>query len=112
MSDIFWFIGGRVMYVWWFSPLLIWVMFFWFVFFEFRVGENTQGSTYNYTLVLPSLNAIMLSADLSRVSCRGEYTGEEIRIVTLVLPSLNRFFDLYFLDLTFCRGDIVGEEIF
>jgi len=45
------------------------------------------------------------------VSCRGEYTGEEIKLITLVLPSLNRIVCIYRLSVLFkCRGDYTGEE--
>jgi len=69
------------------SPLIDYCVFDVLFSFLFSDDGEIHRGVLIYTLVLPS---VMLFYVLF-CSCRGDYTGEEIKVITLVLPSLNRF---------------------
>ena len=99
--------------VWWFSPLLMRLVFFLFLFFIcFSCRGDSQGRNIVDTLVLPSLNRTIraMPPDFT-ITCRGDSQGR-IEKATLVLPSLNRnsfsgvCFPPFF---NSCQGDYTGD---
>ena len=63
-------------------------------------------------VVLPSFGIMIFLFMSVVVSCRGEYTGEELCFNTLVLPSLNRILQVSNVVYLFCfmSGRFTGEE--
>jgi len=77
----------RIM-VWWFSPLFLFIIFFCFlcgiVFMSGRIHRVVIIIILSFS---PLFDFVFLGNDVLRgISCRGEYTGEEIKIILSFSP--------------------------
>jgi len=95
---------GDLMYVWWFSPHRVFVVFVVGLFFVIHVGEIHRVAV-KYTLVLPSVY-LLIYIHVSKVKDVGEiHRSEYVIVYTLVLPSMNRKNSCGLCFNFTCRGD-------